>query len=212
MQRWRGVQCALFCRVPAGADVEIEFRVLGPPEMRAADRESVTVSPQLWCVLVSLLQVPNVPVPAELLIDRLWGEYPPPKANTTIRSYIWRIDRALSRAYGDTAQVSRRAHGYVLEIDPHTVDLHRFRSLKRQADALAESGEVRHAAELLREAEAVWRGPALAGLPGDWIGRLRENLEEERRAATFCRIELELALGRHATLLAELAALTDEFR
>lgn len=179
--------------------------------MRAAGRESITVSPKLWCVLVSLLQSPNVPVPAELLIDRLWGEDPPPKAKATIRSYIWRIDRALSQAHGDAAQVSRRARGYALEIDPHAVDLHLFRSLKRQADALAESGEVRRAADLLRQAEAVWRGPALAGLPGDWIGRLRENLEEERRAATFRRIELELALGRHATLLPELAALNDEY-
>jgi DNA-binding SARP family transcriptional activator/tetratricopeptide (TPR) repeat protein len=188
----------------------MEFRVLGPPEIRSAGQESVTVSPQLWCVLVSLLQAPNVPVSAEVLIDRLWSEDPPPKANATIRSYIWRIDRALSQAHGDATQVIRRAHGYAIEIDPHAVDLHRFRSLKRQADALAESGEVWRAVELLRQAEAVWRGPALAGLPGAWIGRFRENLEEERRAATFRRIDLELSMGRHTTLLAELATLTDE--
>jgi DNA-binding SARP family transcriptional activator len=210
MQRWRGVQYALSCRMPAGADVEIEFKILGPPELRAAGREIVKVSPQLWCVLVSLLLVPKVPVPAEVLIGRLWGADPPRKANATIRSYVWRIDRALSQALGNAAQISRRGHGYSLEIDPHSVDLHRFHSLKRQADALAESGEVQPAAELLREAEAVWRGQALAGLTGDWIGRLRDSLEEDRWAATFRRIELELALGRHAALLAELSALVDE--
>jgi DNA-binding SARP family transcriptional activator/tetratricopeptide (TPR) repeat protein len=182
----------------------MEFKILGPPELRAG-REAVTLSPRLWCLLVSLLMTPNVPVPVEVLIDRLWGDRPTPKAEGTIRSYVWRIDRAL----GGAAHVSRHAHGYALECDSHAVDLHRFRSLKRQADALADSEEVRPAAELLREAEAVWRGRALAGLPGDWVGRVRDSMEEERRAATARRIELELALGRHATLLAELAELAE---
>jgi DNA-binding SARP family transcriptional activator/Tfp pilus assembly protein PilF len=152
---------------------------------------------------------PNVAVPADVLIDRLWGDDPPPKARATIRSYIWRIDRALALTPGAGVQVSRQAHGYALEIDPHAVDLHRFRSLKRQSDALAESGETRHAAMRLREAEAIWRGGALAGLPGDWIARVRNSIEEERRTATARRIELELALGRHAELLAELGELTE---
>jgi DNA-binding SARP family transcriptional activator/tetratricopeptide (TPR) repeat protein len=190
--------------------MEIDFKILGPPELRVAGQESVSVSPQLWCVLVSLLVKPNVTVPAEVLIDHLWGEDPPPKASVTIRSYVWRIDRVLSEALGEAVQVSRQAHGYALEIDPHAVDLHRFRSLMRKSDALAESGETRHAAELLREAEALWRGRALAGLPGDWIWRLRDSLEEEHRTATARRIELDLTLGRHTVLLAELAELVDQ--
>jgi DNA-binding SARP family transcriptional activator len=64
---------------------------------------------------------------------------------------------------------------------------------------------------LLREAEALWRGGALSGLPGDWIGRVRGSLEEELRAATTRRIELELALGRHAGLLAELSELAERY-
>jgi DNA-binding SARP family transcriptional activator/tetratricopeptide (TPR) repeat protein len=195
--------------------VKIEFNVLGPPELKAAGRDAVKVYPQLWCVLVSLLLKPNIAVPAEALIDHLWDDNPTPKARTTIRSYIWRIDRLLSKAQGDAveeepARVSRRARGYALEIDPHAVDLHRFRSLKSRADSFAESGEIRHAAELLREAEMIWRGQALAGLPGEWIGQQREIIEEERRVTTFRRIDLELALGRHAALLPELAALVNE--
>lgn len=192
--------------------MEIKFDILGPPEV-TVDRQGIAVSPQLWCVLVSLLMAANSSVAAEVLIDRLWGENPPPKARPTIRSYIWRIDHALSgaQASGEArAQVRRQTHGYVLEIDPHSVDLHRFRSLKRQSDALADSGEVRHAAELLREAEAIWRGQALAGLSGDWIGKVRNSLEEERRAAIVRRIELELELGRHAALLVELGGLCEQ--
>ncbi len=188
--------------------MEIEFNILGPPELLVAGRQEMIAS-QLWCVLVSLLLTPNVPVPAEALIDRLWGIDPPAKARTTIRTYIWRIEQTLSRAPDGVVHVGRQAHGYVLVIDPHCIDLHRFRSLRRQSDALAESGEVWHAAARLDEAEALWRGPALAGLPGDWIGRMRDSLDEERRAAAARRIELELTLGRHAELLAELAELTE---
>jgi DNA-binding SARP family transcriptional activator len=191
--------------------VEIEFNILGPPELKANGHESVQVSPQLWCVLISLLLAPNVPVPAEILIDRLWGDDPPPKATATIRSYVWRIDKIVSLTPADHARVIRQGHGYALRVDRHAVDLHRFRTLKRQSDTLAESGETRRAAELLYEAEAVWRGQALAGLAGDWIARVRAGLDEERRAATFRRIELELSLGRHTTLLAELAELSERY-
>jgi DNA-binding SARP family transcriptional activator len=54
----------------------------------------------LWNLLVSFLMAPNEQVPTEILIDRLWGGDPPPKASATIRSYIWRIDQMLSHLYG----------------------------------------------------------------------------------------------------------------
>jgi DNA-binding SARP family transcriptional activator len=191
--------------------MEIEFKILGPAELLAADGRSVTVAPQLWCVLVSLLLAPNVSVATEVLIDRLWGDNPPPKAKTTIRSYVWRIDRALSQAACKTSYIGRQAGGYALDVDPHAVDLHLFRSLKRQSDALAESGELQHAAALLAQAGRLRRGRPLAGLPGDWIGRVRGSLEEELRSATTRRIELELMLGRHAELLAELSELAERY-
>jgi DNA-binding SARP family transcriptional activator/tetratricopeptide (TPR) repeat protein len=191
--------------------MEIEFKILGPAELLTADGRSVTVAPQLWCVLVSLLLAPNVSVATDVLIDRLWGDTPPPKAKTTIRSYVWRIDRALSRAACQTSYIGRQTGGYVLNVDPHAVDLHLFRSLKRQSDALSESGELPHAAALLAQAGQLRRGRPLAGLPGDWIGRVRGSLEEELRSATTRRIELELMLGRHGELLAELSELAEQY-
>ncbi len=191
--------------------MEIDFKILGPPEILAGGRREAIMSPQLWCVLVSLLMSPNMPVPIEVLIDRLWDEDPPPKARATIRSYIWRIERALSQLADDTVHIRRQAPGYALEVNPHAVDLHRFRSLRRQSDSLAESGETRHAVALLRKAETFCRGPALGGLPSAWIGRMRDSLEEELRSATARRIDLELALGRHSQLLAELGELSSQY-
>jgi DNA-binding SARP family transcriptional activator len=79
----------------------------------------------------------------------------------------------------------------MLDVDPEAIDLHQFRRLRRQADALTASGDYDHAALLLREADGLWRGQALAGIGGDWVARMRDSLEEERRAAILERVECE---------------------
>src|SRR5713101_9662137 len=64
---------------------------------------------------------------------------------------------------------------------------------------------------LLREADGLWRGQALAGIRGDWVARMRDSLEEERRAAILERVECELELGRHADLVGELRGLLAQY-
>lgn len=178
--------------------------------MIIAGRRKVTVAPKLWCVLTSLLMTPKISLSADVLIDRLWGDEPPAKAKSTLRSYIWRIEQAISQA-DEPVRIGRHGHGYALEIDPLTVDLHRFRSLRSQSDGLVESGETKHAAVLLRDAEDLWRGSPLAGVPGEWTARIRMSLSEELRLTTWRRIDLELTLGRHTQLVAELSDLSQRY-
>jgi tetratricopeptide (TPR) repeat protein len=105
-----------------------------------------------------------------------------------------------------------QADGYLIDVDPESVDLHLFRLRQRQARAMASSGEVERAVALLREADAFWRGDtALASLPGEWIASVRHGLEEERRNAILERAELELGLGRHADLVPELHRLLGQY-
>jgi DNA-binding SARP family transcriptional activator len=147
-------------------------------------------------------------VPVETLIDRLWETRPPPKARESLSVYIARLRASLRQAVGDGVELVGRARGgYMLEVDPDVVDLHQFRRLRRQADSLAASGDYAHAAGLLREADGLWRGQPLAGIDGDWVARMRDALEEERRAAILERVGYELELGRHADLVGELGHL-----
>ena len=118
---------------------------------------------------------------------------------------------SLRQAVGDEVRLAGRARGYVLEVDPELVDVHQFRRLRRQAAALAASGDYDHAAVLLREADGLWRGQALAGISGDWVARMRDSLEEERRARILERVECELELGRHADLVGELRHLLAQY-
>src|SRR6516164_1080748 len=152
----------------------MEFRVLGPIELWSADRQHDLGPARERCVLAILLLTPGTTVPADTLIDRLWDARPPAKARESLSAYIARLRGSLRQAVGDGVQLASRARGYLLDVDPESVDLHQFRELRRQADALAAYGDHDQAAALLREADGLWRGQALAR-------------SEERRVGKECR-------------------------
>jgi DNA-binding SARP family transcriptional activator len=189
----------------------MEFRVLGPTELWSAGEQYDLGPARERSALAILLLTPRTIVPAETLIDRLWGNQPPPKARESLSVYMTRLRTSLREAVGDGVRLAGRASGYVLDLDPDSVDLHQFRRIRRQASALCASGDYDHAIHVLREADALWRGPALAGIRGDWVARMRDSLEEERRAAILERVECELELGRHADLVSDLHGLLAQY-
>src|SRR5499425_2749394 len=189
----------------------MEFRALGPIELWSAGQRQDLGTARARFILAILLLTPRTIVPVETLIDRLWDTRPPPKARESLSVYIARLRASLRQAVGDNVRLVGRARGYVLEVDPEAVDVHQFRRLRRQADAVAASGDYGHAAALLREADALWRGEALAGIRGDWVARMRDGLEEERRAAILERIGCELELGHHAELVGEIGNLLAQY-
>jgi DNA-binding SARP family transcriptional activator/Flp pilus assembly protein TadD len=199
------------CRASGKCQAIMEFRVLGPIELWSAGERQDLGSARARCLLAILLLTPGTLVPADTLIDRLWDTRPPPKARESLSVYITRLRASLRQTLGDSARLSGRARGYVLDVDPEAVDLHRFRQLRQQADALVSSGDHDQAAAALRESDRLWRGQALAGIRGDWIARMRDSLEEEHRAAIVERVGYELQLGRHCDLVSELRQLLSEY-
>ncbi len=189
----------------------MEFRALGPIELWSAGRRQDLGRARARSILAMLLLTPRAIVPAETLIDRLWDTRPPPKARDSLSVYVARLRASLRQAVGDRVQLVGRAQGYMLDVDPEAVDVYQFRRLRRQADALSASGDYEQAAGLLREADRLWRGQALAGIRCDWAARMRDALEEERRAAILDRVGYELEHGRHADLVGELRHLLVQY-
>jgi DNA-binding SARP family transcriptional activator/tetratricopeptide (TPR) repeat protein len=198
-------------RQPERMKAIMEFRVLGPIELWSAGQQYDLGPTRARCVLAILMLTPRTIVPTEVLIDRIWDTEPPPKARESLAVYITRLRASLRQAIGDSVRLVGRSRGYELDVDPDVVDLHQFRRLRRQADALAGNGDADHAALLLREADRLWRGQPFAGIRGDWMARMRASLEEERRAAVLKRVECELELGRHADLVGELGNLLAQY-
>ncbi|WP_433473930.1 tetratricopeptide repeat protein [Spirillospora sp. CA-142024] len=185
----------------------MEFRVIGPVELWIDGRRRDLGTTKERCVLAVLLLNPRQPVPAETLIRRVWDDAPPAKARQSLYSYMTRLRHRLDDVEG-VALVSRQG-SYLIDVANESVDLHRFRLLRDQARAIAESGDDEYALDHHRRAAELWRAEPLADLTGGWADRTRHNLEQELLVAAFDRIDLELQRGNHADLLRELSDLTE---
>ncbi len=180
----------------------LEFRLLGPLEVRERDRALAFGGGQQRALLAVLLLHANEVVSADRLIDALWGAAPPPTAAKTVQMYVSRLRKEL----GDGRLVTR-APGYALQVERSELDLAQFEQLLGEAHR----SEPALAADTLRRALALWRGPALADLAYESFAQPEiARLEELRWAALEQRIDADLAAGRHAELVGELGALVAE--
>jgi DNA-binding SARP family transcriptional activator len=175
------------------------FQLLGPIAVIEKDREVAAGHPKQRSVLAALLVTVNQPVSTSALIDQIWGERPPPSARSALYTYIAHLRPLLSRL---NVPIVRRSGGYLMEADPETVDLHRFRRLVGAA-AQGEDGGA-----LLDEAIGLWRGEPFEGLNTPWFNAVRAEVLAEHRAALVRRNQLLLTLGRHSELLPELLRAT----
>jgi tetratricopeptide (TPR) repeat protein/DNA-binding SARP family transcriptional activator len=174
----------------------VEFRLLGPVEVWAAGGCLETGPPQQRAVLAALAVDAGRPVFRGTLIDRIWSGRAPEGAASALYAHINRIRRMLAaKAAGEEpVRLARRSGGYVLEVDPEDVDLHRFRRLALAAGDRQRPDDER--ARLLRAALDLWRGEPLADLPGEWPARMRDSWEEERLDAAVAWAQAELRMGR----------------
>ena len=183
----------------------MQFRILGPVELWR-DGQPVALAPKQQVVLAALLLHANQVVPAGWLVEQLWGTQPPATARKTLQSLVLRLRRALP-----PGTLLTREPGYLLRVEADQLDLSCFQQLVGEAATAAAEGDSGRAAQRLREALALWRGPALAGVDSDALQQTEvPRLEELRLGALEARVDAELRLGRHAELVGELRALVAE--
>jgi predicted ATPase/DNA-binding SARP family transcriptional activator len=183
-----------------------EFRVLGPVEaVRDGDRLRLG-GPRQRALLALLLLQPARPISVDRLVEELWHGDPPRGGERTLRVSVSRLRSAL----GDDAIVAR-APGYALDVEADRVDAARFERLLREGREALRRGAAGRAADRLGAALALWRGPALADVAdAGALAAEARRLDELRLVCSEQRIEAELALGRHAELVAELERLVAE--
>jgi DNA-binding SARP family transcriptional activator len=187
----------------------VEFRILGPLQVLVGDRQVALTSASQRALLAALLLRANQAVATVRLIDDLWAQTPPARADVALRMAVSRLRRVLSAAgpAGEELLVTRPG-GYVLQIDPDQLDVHWFERLAAQGHQALASGQAELAAERLGAALGLWRGPLLADVDTMAVVTAEANrLEHLRLAALQARIDADQALGRHAQALADLQAL-----
>jgi YVTN family beta-propeller protein len=184
----------------------VEFRILGPLEVVHDGRLVHVGAAKEHAVLAVLLLHAGEVVSRERLIDELWGESPPPTAAKAVNVHVSQLRKAL--AVNGADPIATRSGGYVIEVAPAALDATRFEWLVNDGRARVAAGDVEAAATILGDALALWRGPALAGLALESLGRNEvDRLEELRLGTLLDRIDCELALGRHENVVGELEVL-----
>jgi DNA-binding SARP family transcriptional activator len=184
---------------------ELEVRLLGPLEVSRNSSAVVVGGPKPRALLASLALDAGRVVSVDRIVEALWPGDPPDTAAHAVQVYVSQLRKALGNE-----TISTRAPGYVLEVDPGAVDAHRFARLVSEGREQLGAGDPAAASSVLREALALWRGPALADFTYEPFAQTEiARLEELREVALEERIEADLALGRHAELVSELEALVD---
>jgi DNA-binding SARP family transcriptional activator len=183
-------------------DATLHLRILGPLEAERDRQPIPLVGTRRRTLLAVLVVRHDEAVPADELIDAVWGEAPPATAAKALQVHVSQLRKAL----GDDA-IETRDHSYRLGRSV-SVDADHFETLVAAAASQAPAT----AAATLREALALWRGPPLADIGDESFGRSEiARLEELRAAALEARIDADLSLGRHAALVGELQALTERY-
>ena len=180
----------------------VELRLLGPIEVERDGAASALGGQKPRALLAVLALEPGRVVSVDRLVEALWPGDPPETAAHAVQVYVSQLRKALGPV------IATRAPGYILELDPEQVDLHRFSRLAQEGRAALETGDAAAAEVVLREALALWRGPALADFVYEPFAQTQiARLEELRTVVVEERVDADLALGRHAELVAELEAL-----
>jgi len=181
----------------------LEFRLLGPVEALLAGRTVALGGVRQRALLALLLLRANEVVSRDRLIDELWQDHAPESAANALAALVARLRRALPE---DT--IVTRSGGYAAQVDPDTVDVHRFERLVEEGNSALAAADPARAGSLLRSALGLWRGQPLADLAYETFAESTIlRLEELRLAAQESRIEADLRLGRDAELVAELQSL-----
>jgi DNA-binding SARP family transcriptional activator len=182
----------------------MQFRILGPLELACDGKPLPLGGASQRALLALLLLHANEVVSSDRLIDELWTGTPPASGVTALQVRVSQLRKALRDA---APRLETRPPGYLFRIGRDELDLERFSRLMAEADVAPPTV----AAETLREALGLWRGPPLADLAYEPFAQAAiRRMEELRLMAVERRIEADIELGRHAEVVAELKTLVVE--
>ncbi|TKA09900.1 AfsR/SARP family transcriptional regulator [Actinacidiphila oryziradicis] len=188
----------------SGTEPGLRFAVLGPVRAWRDDQPIPPGSPQQRALLAALLLRRGRPATPSELLSAVWGDDPPATALAALRSYAFRLRKALGADSLTTVD-----GGYALHPGPG-FDLALAEQYTAEAEQARGAADLNKARANLVRALALWDGEPLAGLPGPYAETQRTWLAEWRVQLAETRLDLDLQVGCHAEAVSELTALSAE--
>ena len=185
----------------------MEYRILGPVEVRDGGVDIPLDGAKQRTVLAALLIAQGRFVSDGELSALLWGDHPPATLNAQLYNYVSRLRKTLGRG----ATITRRSPGYLMRVGNASFDLPEFENLAVAGQAALLRRRYEEAAELLRSALALWRGPALANVSEHLTDAEGPRIEEARISVVESLVEADLAMGKHAEVLPALTRLVRQY-
>ncbi|GAA4928569.1 AfsR/SARP family transcriptional regulator [Nonomuraea thailandensis] len=189
----------------------MKIRLLGAVEAHGRDGNIRLPSESTRALLALLAWQPNTFLPDERAAEDIWGCKQPLHPTAALYTCANRLRAAIAEP-GQSPRhsvVSRQRGGYHLLVDPHDVDLHRFRRLLVQAGQAVHRDDDMEALELYDTAGALWSGTPLSSLSTEWAARVRVALEREWLSARTSRLAVLLRMNRQGEAIPELFDLAD---
>jgi basic membrane lipoprotein Med (substrate-binding protein (PBP1-ABC) superfamily)/DNA-binding SARP family transcriptional activator len=184
----------------------LQFRILGSLSVVGNGKVAALGPPKQRALLAILLTRIGEVVPTERLIELLWGAAAPRTADHSIQIYLSDLRRAFEPLGGSDRLVTRQP-GYVLEVDPDTVDAWRFERLVKEGTRLLEGGDQDAGRSTIREALGMWTGPPLSDFPYEEFAQpVARRLAEVRLTAVEAYAAASLDAGRNTEALDLLTA------
>jgi len=186
----------------------VEFRALGPVEIAVDGRSQAAYGAKQRTLLALLLLDVNRVAERDWLIDQLWAGDPPNAAHAALRAYAYRLRKHLDLISGG-ATLQGRTGGYLLEVEPAAVDVHRFETLSAQGRQALQDGTFANARTAFQKGLDLWRGPAaFAGIDVPAVRDRARRLDELRLEVTEQYWGAALESGPSGGAVSELEALT----
>lgn len=162
--------------------------MLGPVELLDAAGHAVGIpSSRERTLLAALASRPGQVTSTDALIEMIWGGNAPASAEHAVHVHVSSLRKLLG---GSPSALVTRRPGYMLQLQSGQLDAERFEDLATRGRAVLATGDATRALSLLREALALWRGPAFADVEWERFAEPEvRRLEEMRLAAAEDQIE-----------------------
>jgi DNA-binding SARP family transcriptional activator len=171
----------------------IELCMLGPVLVRDGDVPVHVGGHRQRQLLATLLMHHDHPVSVAVLVERVFGEPPPRRAEATLRTYVTRLRRVLP----DGIEVIAGPQGYTLRTDDHAVDAARFQADVTRGQQLVAHEEHGEAAQVFADALRLWRGRPFDDIADEpWAAAEVRRLEGARTACREALVDALLADDR----------------